>query len=743
MKIIRLMLVFASVTVLVSGLLAAVSGVAAQGDDEFTAVNTLLDQAQIALDGGDLATAQSLLFGASALLTPDLQATCNTLPGARNLIDQAAIAPDAPAASTLLSSARTLIDSCNGTVGGSETAPAPVTENTMISISNASQVQELNVLTGHTAWIREVAWSPDGTRLASASGDQTVRVWDTATGEQITVFEGHTASVSGVAWSPDGTQLASSSADQTVRVWDVASGTQRVVLEGHPYSVTSVVWSPDGTRLASTDFEFTTSHTVRLWDAASGTALAVLEGHTAGILKVAWSPDGARLATAADDNTVRLWDAASGEPLALFEGHDGRVYSVKWSPDGTRLASASADTTVRVWDAATGTEIVTVQGHTNVVFDVAWSPDGTLLASASEDETVRLWNAESGEELAVLDTHTNWVYGVAWSPDGSLLASGADDDTVRLWGLPEAAEGGEATGPSLESAPEPSAESGIPVAMIGENQGETTPGESQTWSYTGQAGELLTLTTVAEWDTTLTLLLDGEEIAFNDDGEDVPGLASQIIVTLPETGVYSIVVDSFLSVSGGEYILLVETGPLADEAPIEPEEPTEPEDPIAGGETIPFSTTMFSFDYPADLELEPLPNEEGNSVTFGTSPAGWIWPALNISVEGEEENRGQWGVKIFFIDFGMTPESPVIMLNAVLDEGFREGNPDTIFSNVRPDAIGPIDVAYVDYVGEGKRLIMFNPGGTYVGAVLLFAHPDEVEDQYAVIQPIIASIELQ
>jgi WD40 repeat protein len=162
---------------------------------------------------------------------------------------------------------------------------------------------------------------PGRTRLASGSADNTVRVWDVASGKETARLQGHGGAVNAVAFSPDGTRLASGSADNTVRVWDVASGKETARLAGHDFGVRS--------RLASGALDTT----VRLWDVASGQATARLAGHGDSVLWVAFSPDGTRLASGAFDTTVRLWDVASGKATAGLEGDGSTVGSVAFSPD--------------------------------------------------------------------------------------------------------------------------------------------------------------------------------------------------------------------------------------------------------------------------------------------------------------------------------------------------------------------------------------------------------------------------
>ncbi|KAK0703385.1 hypothetical protein B0T26DRAFT_658964 [Lasiosphaeria miniovina] len=182
----------------------------------------------------------------------------------------------------------------------------------------------LQTLEGHRDWVWSVTFSPDGQRLASGSGDNTVKIWDAASGQCRQTLEGHRNSVWSVAFSPDGQRLASGSSDNTVKIWDAASGQCRQTLEGHRHSVLSVTFSPDGQRLASGSGD----NTVKIWDAASGQCRQTLEGHRGSVWSVAFSPDGQRLASGSGDNTVKIWDAASGQCRQTLEGHRGSASSV-------------------------------------------------------------------------------------------------------------------------------------------------------------------------------------------------------------------------------------------------------------------------------------------------------------------------------------------------------------------------------------------------------------------------------
>ncbi len=267
--------------------------------------------------------------------------------------------------------------------------------------------------------IWDAQWSPDGRFIASCGLGVTVHVWDASTGEDLVLYNHHMLTsfmtdTYTLSWSPDGNSIASATGglqdiDQTIHVWNAATGSTQLKYAGHAsgfaaiFNVHTITWSPDGQYIASAGTGKITKklkfdplrlfRTAQIWNAHSGQRIVTCIGSSDYIWDISWSPDSRYIATAEKDTQVYIWDARSGENVLIYHGHTKVARAVAWSPDGLRIASAGNEHTVHIWHAMTGKLLYVYREHTNAVTTIAWSPDGTRIASAGSDSIVRIWQA--------------------------------------------------------------------------------------------------------------------------------------------------------------------------------------------------------------------------------------------------------------------------------------------------------------------------------------------------------------
>jgi len=307
----------------------------------------------------------------------------------------------------------------------------------------------LERISGHVGPVKQLAFSGDGTLLASGGADGVVAVWQADSGELVRRFKGHTGAITFLCFSPDGQTLASGGEDHTARLWGWG-GTRRDQWD-QKANVFGLAYSPDGRRLACTAGR----RLVNLWDLESGhiaRALSSAKQLTHQMQCLAYSADGALLAAEGPDAEVVLWDPATvarlrtlpAPPRELDEGPGRGVAVLAFSPDGKYLAAGFGLVTVpatrpgqhpravRVWDPHTGKEVRTLEGHGNAVTGLAFSPDGSWLATASRDRMVRLWRVANWQEERHWSAEVAQAT-VAFSHDGRLLIAGGSDGIVRAW----------------------------------------------------------------------------------------------------------------------------------------------------------------------------------------------------------------------------------------------------------------------------------------------------------------------
>lgn len=273
-----------------------------------------------------------------------------------------------------------------------------------IHLWNAETVEHLTTLKGHTDNVYSLSFSPDGKRIAAGSWDGIGHLWNVDTGEYRRLRvedEAQSSSVNNkgyitrqdnvttLIFSPDGTTIASAIDEKTIRLWNTATGKLTNSFIGHTDYISSIAFSPDGNTIASVSRD----QTVRLWDVKTGQLEATLTGHTDAVYSVSYSPDGETIATGAwySDTVVRLWDVATNTEKLPFRTGSGAVLCLAYSPDGTILA-ISTHSEIQLWDVATRQHKKTYTGHQSSVDSFAFSPDGNTIASVSLDGTMILWD---------------------------------------------------------------------------------------------------------------------------------------------------------------------------------------------------------------------------------------------------------------------------------------------------------------------------------------------------------------
>ncbi|KAF3115249.1 hypothetical protein TWF103_011509 [Orbilia oligospora] len=285
-----------------------------------------------------------------------------------------------------------------------------------------------------------IAFSPDGTRLASAHGDVhgSVIIWDAVTGEEIKQLKGHTGSIWDMLFSCDDRRLVSVSRCREIINWDVATGEEVKRLRvGENGSVASdenepVALSADGKRLVTVSFV----GMITLWDMVTGEEVKRLESGIQGIKLAALSPDGMWLAFWSKYGTIGLWSVVTGERIRCLE-ESGAAGAIAFSPDSEQLVSWSGSHTVEVWNTVTGQEIKRLKVDGDLGSVLAFSLDRKWLASGLRGGTIKLWNAETGEQVQQLKHRGGVIRAVAFSADSKRLASGSIGGTLKIWDIEE------------------------------------------------------------------------------------------------------------------------------------------------------------------------------------------------------------------------------------------------------------------------------------------------------------------
>ena len=302
------------------------------------------------------------------------------------------------------------------------------TEEAYRALSSAlSYPRPVLIIKGGTKFPPSVDISPDGTRVASASGDNTAQVYAVDTGRLLAKLSGHKEVVTNVSFSLDGKRAVTVSNDKTARIWDSDSGRLVATLIGHQDRVYHAEFSKDGKQVVTDGAD----HTARVWDAESGRSMVVLKGDQEDFYLSSFCPDGKTVVTN-EVGTARIWDTNSGRSLVALKA-DGSGST--FSEDCKRRLTFGGQSYARLWDTMNGHLITTMRGTPQGNVVAALSPDKELAIIAGGDDTAQVWTVEKGELLGSLSGHQKKINSVAFSEDGKLLITASDDKTARVWGL--------------------------------------------------------------------------------------------------------------------------------------------------------------------------------------------------------------------------------------------------------------------------------------------------------------------
>ncbi len=319
-------------------------------------------------------------------------------------------------------------------------APSSLVLRSLVTQAVAPLLAHRFSLAGHEGNVVSVAWSPDGSRVATGSSDTTVRLWDASSGESLAVLRGHTRGIEDVSFSADGKRLVSAGAGDFTIVWDAATGAELRRFAGGGFRAS---FSLDGTLLVAGGKDGRLS----VWNLASGKSVADATPYKDRVSAILAHPDGVRAFTAGWDGRMTFWDVRTWKPLLQLTPIKNMVVEAAFSSDGKWLLTCDADVTLQVRRADTGEIAHTIILPEGARFKNAWfSPDGRLILTTSTDGAIRIWHTGSAALVRSLDAVPHGkLFDAALSPDGSKIAT-TSYDGADVWDVSDpgrAVAGGE------------------------------------------------------------------------------------------------------------------------------------------------------------------------------------------------------------------------------------------------------------------------------------------------------------
>lgn len=335
---------------------------------------------------------------------------------------------------------------------------------------DGSIIDEINILPqGHSDHVNYAVYSPDGSRILSASDDNTIKEWDARTGKHIRTYIGHSMSVNTAVYNPAGNCILSASSDGSIKEWDILTGSCIRAYGKNTDKVSSATYNHDGSRIIAAISE----DIIREWDVWSGECIRTygkkpqssisdsfrivkdIQENTIRerniqqsweriwaynemlssffVSKQTYNPDGSRIIAASWENTIKEWNVQSGEYIRTCYEHSENVWNVIYSPDGSHIAASASDNSIREWDVQTGKCIMIYRGHYKFIRRVVYSRDGNRILSASTDGTAKEWDVRTGKCIRTFEGHSGSVNSAVYSPDGNCILTASDDKSIKIW----------------------------------------------------------------------------------------------------------------------------------------------------------------------------------------------------------------------------------------------------------------------------------------------------------------------
>lgn len=301
------------------------------------------------------------------------------------------------------------------------------------SLQEAPVIRPVAELSGHVGPVTAVAFSNDGSAIATVGADARLKIWNPSSGTLIRTIELDNGPAT--AFALFGTHALTGHGSGEIVLWDWQRAEKLGSFKRNEAEIWSVVFAGRADRFAASSHDWK----VTLWDTATpGGPVQVIDAHASAAQAVAYATTdkGPRLASGGADKTVKLWNLDTLDRIRTYRGHQDFITALAFRPDGKAIASASLDGSIRLWSTSSGRSQRRLYGHRGRVGSLSFSPDGANLASSGADGQLRIWDVSRGRTIRTITGHTGAINAVTYSPDGSRLASAGADGIVRLWANP-------------------------------------------------------------------------------------------------------------------------------------------------------------------------------------------------------------------------------------------------------------------------------------------------------------------